>query len=156
MIGRGEREEKVATEHEAMLRRYYDAVWNQGDLDVSADLISPDEIYHMHGVTGRGGPAWDRGGARTFRGAFPDIQFTIELVVDGGDLTAVLWRASGTHLATGTPIADYTGVNIFRIVDGAIVEVWNTRDDLSLYAQLGLVPPRSELGPRVFDKPPGA
>ena len=140
----------LAEGNEALLRRYYEAVWNQGDLVVSDELISADEIQHTHGVVGPGCPAWDKQAARTFRAAFPDVHFTIELIVHGGDLTAVLWRAHGTHLPTRTPIVDYTGVNIFRIVDGAIVEVWNTRDDLSLYSQLGLIPQRSELGPRAF------
>lgn len=138
----------------ARLRRYYDAVWNEGDLDASDVLISPDEIYHMHGRTGAGGPEWDKAAARAFRGAFPDAAFTIDLVVDGGELITVLWSAHGTHVDTGLAIKGYTGVNIFRMVDGQAVEVWNTRDDLTLYAQLGLVPPVSELGPQVFGARP--
>ncbi len=140
----------MLADREAMLRRYYEAAWNQGDLAVADELIAADEIHHTHGVEGRGGPAWDQEAARSFRSAFPDAHFTIDLVVDDGNLAAVLWRATGTHRATGTALVNYTGVNIFRIVDGKIVEVWNTRDDLGLYAQLGLIPPPSELGPRVF------
>ncbi len=32
---------------------------------------------------------------------------------------------------------EFAGVNIFRIRDGKIVEIWNHRDDLGLMQQLG-------------------
>lgn len=142
----------AAEEKVAMVRRYYEAVWEQGDFAVGVELISPDEIYHQHGAHGRGGPQWDEEGARRFRASFRDIRFTLELTVEQGDLLAVLWRMEATHVTTGNAIRDYTGVNIFRILDGHIVEVWNTRDDLGLYAQVGVIPPRSELAPRVFSR----
>jgi predicted ester cyclase len=40
---------------------------------------------------------------------------------------------------TGRDVA-LGGVNIFRIVDGKIVERWGRLDDLGLLQQLGLVP----------------
>jgi hypothetical protein len=42
------------------------------------------------------------------------------------------------------------GVNFFRIADGKIVEIWDTRDDLGLFAQLGLVSTPSELLTQVY------
>jgi hypothetical protein len=50
----------------------------------------------------------------------------------------------------GAKIADYVGVNFFRIADGKLVEIWDTRDDLGLFAQLGLVPPPTELLAQVY------
>jgi SnoaL-like polyketide cyclase len=38
--------------------------------------------------------------------------------------------ATGKH-------ATFSGVNIFRIRDGKVVEIWNHRDDLGLAQQLG-------------------
>ncbi len=135
--------------YEPLIRRYYDEVWSRGNwaaaAELTAELISPAEIHHTHEDQGPGGPEWDAQAARAFRSAFPDMHFTIEVVVNGGDLIAVFWRAQGTHAATGRPVTNYTGVNIFRFAGGQVVEVWNVRDDLGLFAQLGLSPPRSEL-----------
>lgn len=134
----------------ALVRRVYEAVWNDGDLAVADELIAPAEVHHSHGGTEPGGPEAQKQGASRFRSAFPDHRLGIELIVDGGELVAVRWRIKGSHAATGRPITDYTGVNIFRIVDGQIVEIWDTRDDLELYAQIGMIPPRSDLAPQLF------
>jgi predicted ester cyclase len=49
--------------------------------------------------------------------------------------------------ATGTRV-EFSGVNIFRMADGRIAEIWNHRDDLALYQQLGAIPPPPSPGPR--------
>jgi hypothetical protein len=63
---------------------------------------------------------------------------------------AARWRCTATHGETGTRIADYVGVNFFRIADDKVVEIWDTRDDLGLFAQLGLVPPATEMLTQVY------
>jgi predicted ester cyclase len=135
--------------YEPLIRRYYEEVWSRGNEavadDLAAELISPAEIHHTHESQGPGGPERDTQDARRFHAAFPDVHFTIEVVVNGGELIAVFWRAQGTHAATDRPVSNYTGVNIFRFANDQVVEVWNVRDDLGLFAQLGLIPPRSEL-----------
>jgi predicted SnoaL-like aldol condensation-catalyzing enzyme len=139
--------------NEALVRHLYEGVWNQGDLAVADEVISPVEVHHSHGVTVPGGPEMQKQAARIFRAAFPDVRFTIEIVVNGGDLLAVRWRAQGTHAGTGRPVTDYTGVNVFRVADDQIVEIWDTRDDLGLYAQLGLIPSLTELRAQAYPSP---
>lgn len=144
----------AATGNEALVRRLYEAVWNEGDLAVADELVSPTEVHHTaDGVTQPGGPEAQKRTARIFREAFPDNRLSIELVVDGGELVAVRWRIAGAQAATGRRV-NYAGVNIFRIVDGTIVEIWDTRDDLGLCAQLGLIPPWSELRAQVYPNAP--
>jgi hypothetical protein len=46
-------------------------------------------------------------------------------------------------------LATFAGVNIFRIRDGKVAEIWNHRDDLGLAQQLGApvyagVPPQDD------------
>jgi predicted SnoaL-like aldol condensation-catalyzing enzyme len=103
------------------------------------------EIHHDHGSTAAGGPEAQKQGARAFSAAFPDARLALEVVVSAADLVAVRWRCTATHARTGARVADYVGVNFFRIADGKIVEIWDTRDDLGLFAQLGLVPSPAEL-----------
>jgi predicted ester cyclase len=135
---------------EALVRRLYDALWSSDDFDVADELVAKTEIHHEHGSTAAGGPEAQKQGARAFRAAFPDADFAVEVVVSAADLVAARWRCTATHAATGTRIADYVGVNFFRIADGKIVEIWDTRDDLGLFAQLGLVPPPTELLTQVY------
>jgi predicted ester cyclase len=139
-----------AESNEALVRRLYDAVWSSDDFDVADELVAEAEIHHDHGGTAVGGPEAQKRAARAFRAAFPDADFAVELVVSAGDLVAARWRCTATHAETGTRIADYVGVNFVRIADGKVVETWDTRDDLGLFAQLGLVPPPTELLTRVY------
>jgi len=73
--------------------------------------------------------AEDAGGSGD-RAAFPDMTTTLEHLIGEGDMVAVrhVWRA--THQGpyegiapTGRPIT-FTGADIYRIVDGKIVEEW--------------------------------
>jgi len=140
--------------NEGLVRRLYEAVWSSDDFDVADELIAESEKHHPHGGTVAGGPEAQKQAARAFRAAFPDAHFTLDVVVSGADLVAVRWRCSGTHSDSGTKIADYVGVNFFRIENERIVEIWDTRDDLGLFAQLGLVPPSAELMSRVYRPTP--
>jgi predicted SnoaL-like aldol condensation-catalyzing enzyme len=139
-----------ADSNEALVRRLYDTVWSSDDVDVADELVADTEIHHDHAATAAGGPEAQKRGARAFRAVFPDAQFALELLVSAGDLVAARWRCTATHGETGVKIADYVGVNFFRIADGKIVEIWDTRDDLGLFAQLGLVPPPTDLLTKVY------
>jgi steroid delta-isomerase-like uncharacterized protein len=89
------------------------------------------------------GPQGQQQIAAAFRAAFPDLRWHVDLMLAEGDLVAARWTASGTNTgpwagmaATGKP-ATFSGVNIFRIRDGKVAEIWNHRDDLGLAQQLG-------------------
>jgi predicted ester cyclase len=139
-----------AESNEALVRRLYDAVWSSADFDVADEVIAEDEVHHPHGRTVAGGPAFQKQAARAFRAAFPDARFALEVIVSTDDLVAVRWHCTATHSQTGAKVEDYVGVNFFRIVDGKIVEIWDTRDDLSLFAQLGVAPSAGELMSQVY------
>jgi predicted ester cyclase len=65
------------------------------------------------------------------RSAFPDMVFSVDLLIESGDLVVSNWTVRGTH--TGTPFYDVAasgkaveinGTAILRIRDGKIVEHW--------------------------------
>ena len=65
------------------------------------------------------------------RSAFPDMEFTVDLLIESGDLVVSNWTVRGTH--TGTPFygvaasgkpVEINGTAILRIRDGKIVEHW--------------------------------
>jgi predicted ester cyclase len=137
--------ECVATtpeENEALAVRYWEeAVWGpQGKI---AEIVAPDEIHH-----------WGIGGQTTgfeefaerwalFNAAFPDLEFTVDLIAAEGDLVGTYWTAHGSQRGEWQGIAPtgrevtWSGINIFRIACGQIIESWGEADHLSLRQQLG-------------------
>jgi predicted ester cyclase len=114
----------------------YSAAMESGDSDAVFEFFSPD--FHSH-VTERVTPQrvgedirgdeqhwWQQA-----RGAFPDMTFTVELLIESDDLIVSNWMVRGTHTGTafyalppsGKPVT-INGTAILRIRDGQIVEHW--------------------------------
>ena len=84
--------------------------------------------------------------------AFPDLHFTVEDQIAQGDRVVSRLTMRGTHKgdfqgipATGKQ-ATVTGIDIFRIVGGKVVERWGNFDDLGMMQQLGVVPAPGQPG----------
>ena len=134
----------VVNENKRLVAHFYDEVWNRGNTHVALEAFADDYVRHdLRPTTAGPGGAGQRQIAAAFRHAFPDLSFTIDLLVGEGDLVAARWTASGTHsgqwgdvAATGRSVR-FSGVNFFRLRNGRIVEIWNHRDDLGLREQVG-------------------
>ena len=131
-------------ENKALVRRFYEEVWNKGNLDAAEAIFAEDYVRHdLRPGLGLSGPAGQKKIAADFRAAFPDVRNTVDLMVAEGDLVAARWTTTGTHtgpwgeVAPTGKAARFAGVNIFRIRDGRVVELWNHRDDLGLMQQVG-------------------
>jgi predicted ester cyclase len=84
------------------------------------------------------------------RGAFPDMQYVVEVVVAEGDTVALLYSWTGTHLgeiggfpATGREV-HATGAIFCRLAGDRIVEQWDLDDRLGTMQQLGVLTPPSQ------------
>lgn len=129
-------------ENEALVTAYWaEAVWGkQGKI---AEIVAPDEIHHW-GIAGttEGFDAFSERWA-LFVTAFPDLEFTVDLVAAEGDLAATAWTATGTQAGEWQGIAptnkevSWTGINLFRIACGQIAESWGEADHIGLRAALG-------------------
>jgi predicted ester cyclase len=114
----------------------YSAAMESGDSAAVFEFFSPD--FHSH-VAERVSP--ERVGTdlrgdeqqwwQQARSAFPDMIFTVDLLIESDDLVVSHWTLKGTH--TGTPFYDVlasgkpvtiNGTAILRIRDGQIVEHW--------------------------------
>jgi steroid delta-isomerase-like uncharacterized protein len=132
-------------ENKALVRRFYEEVWNQGNVDVTEEIFSDDYVRHdLRPSRAEPGAAGMAKIAADFRVAFPDLRFREDLILAEDDLVAARWTAEGTHTGswgaakpTGKG-ARFSGVNIFRLRNGKVVEIWNHRDDLGLMQQLGV------------------
>jgi steroid delta-isomerase-like uncharacterized protein len=136
----------MSEENKTLVRRLIEEAWNEGNLAVVDELLSPDYILH---VAAPGVP--DREGYKQvvsmYHTAFPDLRFTIEDTVAEGDKVVIRLTIRGTHKGeymgiapTGKQVA-MTAIAIRRIEGGRIVEEWVETDRLGLMQQMGVVPP---------------
>jgi len=130
-------------DHKALVRRFYEEVWNKGNLDAADTIFADDYVRHdLRQGNPLPGPAGQRKIAADFRAAFPDLHMTIDVIVAEGDMIAARWTTEGTNTGQWGNIpptgkrAKFSGVNIFRIANGRVVEIWNHRDDLGVMQQL--------------------
>jgi steroid delta-isomerase-like uncharacterized protein len=113
-----------------LLSRLYEEALNRGNLALVDELFAPDFVDHST-PDQPPGPAGVKGYFRAIRSGFPDIQVVLDDVIAEGDRVVVRTTWRGTHLggyegvaATGQRVAR-TLIQIFRVVDGLIVEEWN-------------------------------
>jgi steroid delta-isomerase-like uncharacterized protein len=137
----------MSEENKAVVRRFIEEVWNNGNLDVIDELISDDHVDHDPGREGTpGGREGMRAFVQMYRSAFPDTHIEFGEMVAEGDLVAGNWTATGTHhgelmgvAPTGKSIK-ITGMGMDRVRDGQIVESWGNYDTLGMLGQLGAIP----------------
>jgi len=132
-------------ENKALIRRFCEEVWNLGHLNVVAEIFSENYVRHdLRPGNPMPGPEGQKRIAADFRAAFPDLQMTLDLIIAEDDMVMTRWTTQGTHTGQWGNIqptgkrAVFSGVNIFRIQNGKVVELWNHRDDLGLIQQLGV------------------
>jgi steroid delta-isomerase-like uncharacterized protein len=138
----------VMLENKEIARQFFEETWIKGNLAIVDELTSPDFKAHY--------PIFptplDRDGFKAFlvdvHAGFPDLQLTITDTIAEADKVVICWIAKGTHKGqinllnlppTGRAVA-YTGVEIFRLCEGKVVEGRAEEDTLGLLQQLGVLP----------------
>jgi predicted ester cyclase len=130
--------------NKAVVQRYWQELWNAKHGDIIDDIAVDPVKFHFPGGQAHQPPSLHQWFA-TSRVAFPDVHFTINLLIAEGDLVATHWSYLATNTgpflgrpATGKRVTD-TGIDIFRIESGKIVEMWVVQDSLGLMQQLGVI-----------------
>jgi len=125
----------VVSENLRILAKY-SAAMEAGDTDAVYEFWAPDFQSHVTSRVAPGKVADDvRGEEQKWweqaRAAFPDMTFTVDLLVESEDIVVSNWTVQGTH--TGAPFYDVSpsgnpvtinGTGILRLRDGLIVEHW--------------------------------
>ena len=131
-----------------IVRRFVQEVWNEGKLDVADEVLAANYIEHPSTPNEAKkeeahGPDVMKRFVQMFRGAFPDMIFTIEHMVAEEDKVAIHLVGRGTHEGelhglppTGKRV-NIGGAAIHRIEGSKIVETYQVVDRLSLREQLG-------------------
>jgi steroid delta-isomerase-like uncharacterized protein len=134
-----------AEDNKATARRWYEEVFNAGNLDLIHELFAPNFVDHdpVNPLPGLEGVRQVVG---MYRGAFPDLHIRVEDWFAEGDKVVTRFRAQGTHKGPlmGIPPTEkqvtVTGIDMLGFEHGKISEHWGNRDDLGMLQQLGAVP----------------
>lgn len=116
--------------HEALVRRWWEEVWNRGRLDAIAELLSPDCVLHTEGTVLHG-PVELRQRTEALRAAFSDIHIDVEQVTVHDDWVISRWRVGMTHRGPwmGTPPThkrvEVNGSTWVRVENGLLREGWD-------------------------------
>lgn len=111
-------------DHKALVRRYYDDLWNRWDLALIDELIAPEIAFRGSlGVSVEGRAGFSRYVALV-RAAFPDFHNTVETLVAEDDTVVARLTYRGTHRGelfgfapTGKQVT-YAGVAVFASPQG--------------------------------------
>jgi steroid delta-isomerase-like uncharacterized protein len=121
--------------------------WNTGDMAIFEEIMAPNYIGHDPAGLHAGTLEQYRKSVAALLAAFHNINLVIDDLVAEGDKVVKRWTATSTHAGefmgippTGKEIK-FTGINVFRIVDGKIAELWVESDALGFMQQLGAIPP---------------
>ena len=128
--------------NKALIRRFYDELWNGWNFDAIGEILTPDIAFHGSlGVQTTGHDGFIDY-AETVRAAFPDFHNTVEELIAEDDKVAACLTYRGTHIGkifniegTGRSIR-YIGAAIFVIRDELIGNAWVLGDRLELLQQL--------------------
>jgi steroid delta-isomerase-like uncharacterized protein len=120
--------------NKALVRKFFEEAWGKGNLAAVAEFMATD--YVAHHVPSGLPPGADglKQLIAAYRMAFPDLKSNLNDIFGKGDRVAFRWSVSGTHLGdwfgvspTGDHVAT-TGITIFRIDGGKVVEGWTSID----------------------------
>jgi len=128
-----------------VVKRWFEEVLKKHELDVLAEIALPDILIHptampceasFYGIEGTRhwlGTQWK---------TFPELTITDYFTVAQGDIVAAHWKARGTSkgdflmLPPTGEVVEYEGSSMYRIEDGKIAEIWETRNTLAIMRQL--------------------
>ena len=130
------------------IQAYTDDFWNTHNIAAFEKYFTTDLIVHF--AAGDQNTEQYKGICQAYFTSFPDLQITTDDLVAEGNKVTKVWTANSTHQeefmgipATGNIIV-VKGIEVFRIADGKIAEIWASMDNLGMMQQLGVIPPMEQ------------
>jgi predicted ester cyclase len=135
--------------NKAVVRRFYEGVFNQRNIDLIDELMGPVFINHDPTPVAARDQASMKQFIQALTMAFPDHHHAIEDLIAEGDKVVMRCTLTATHQGrfpgflemppTGKSVCQKQ-IHILRVQDGKLVEHRVVRDDLAMMQQLGLIP----------------
>jgi predicted ester cyclase len=135
-----------AEENKALVRRYVEEFVDQSNFDLSEEIFAPNFVRYDAGPDQVSRVEDLKHFFAMLHSGFPGFQSTIEDLLSEGDKVALRFTFRGIHQGEFMDIAPtgkevtMSGIDILRIADGKLVEMWNQEDVLSMMRQLGAIP----------------
>lgn len=131
-------------ESKAIVERWFQDIFTQGNLAVVDEIVAPDFIAHGQGNdAGACGREAFKEWLHWYRSTFTDAEWTIQQVVGEADKIVVRYSGWTTYRggllnipSTNQRIRE-TGIIIYRIQAGQVQEIWAEMSDLQVMQQLG-------------------
>ena len=127
------------------LERFTEDFWNKHNIAAYDKYFTSDFVNHS--AEGDMIGEQYKGLCQAYFTAFPDLHITTDDLIAEGDKVTKVWTAHCTHKGdlmgippTGKSVV-VKGIEVFRIADGKIAELWASMDNLGMMQQLGVIPP---------------
>jgi steroid delta-isomerase-like uncharacterized protein len=133
----------AANNNTALVERFFEEVWNKGNLDLVDELFTPDFEEHNAPPGAMRGHKGYKASVNMFRSAFPDIKFSLDQVLAEDHRVALRLTGRGTHKGNfmGIPPSGkqvtFSGMTFIHIKDGKFSDRWGISDMPGLLMQLG-------------------
>jgi steroid delta-isomerase-like uncharacterized protein len=132
-------------ENKSLVSRFFEEGPSKGNMSAANELLAENFTLHVP-LPAAPGIQGISDVVTACRAAFEHLSVTVEDMVAEGDKVAARFTARGVHKGefmglppTGKPIT-MTGIEIFRIENDKIVELWGEANLLGLMMQLGIIP----------------
>lgn len=135
-----------ADENKALVRRFLDEFFNQGNWALADELCASNFVNHDPAAPWATDRASMVHNFQVNHAGFPDSHTTAEDIIAEGDKVVKRWTFHGTHQGewhgippTGKQVT-LAGFSMYHISDGKIQDIWWGYDTLGLMQQLGVIP----------------
>lgn len=130
------------TRNEEFIRRYFEQVWNQQDLQVIEELTPEPFVLHYQGKPITASHEEHKDVVSYWLNAFPDYRVNLHDVLSDEDKVVARYTFTGTHKdsvlgipPTGKEVK-VTGIWICRVENSLLIECWEEYDEQGLVRQL--------------------
>jgi steroid delta-isomerase-like uncharacterized protein len=136
-------------ENKAIVRRYYEEVFNQRKVDLVDEIAVEDYVEHDPFPSQGNGRSDLKARVQAILSAYNPMRFKMEDVVAEGEKVVVRWSQTATHSGnfmgippTGRAVT-VAGIDIHALRDRRMAEHWHVVDMFGLLQQLGVIPAAS-------------
>ena len=145
---------RTEQDNEALVRRWYAEAF-RGNVDIADEVFAPSYVDHGADplLSVQPGPAGPKQHITAYLAGFPDGRADIDDLITDEDKVAIRMTGAGTQPGSylGRPPTgkrvEVTGVYIYRVADGKIVETWGSAAAWGgMMDEVGLTPSPGQAG----------